>query len=110
MLICKEGTEVENVFSHCIWVGGGRITAFAVPVPVGDVELVVVVGVETMHGMQLGESPKNFRGSFELVEHFAGFGVRRSSGAVPKCCSVGHGLVGFLPAPKDNFCGFFFVV
>ena len=101
---------MENGFSHCIWVGGGCITAFTVPVPVGDVEPVVVVCIETVHGMQLGESPKDFRGSFELVEHFVGFGVGRSSGAMPKCCSEGHGLVGFLPAPKDDFHGFFFVV
>ena len=101
---------MENVFSHCIWVGGGHIATFTVPVPVGDVELVVVVCVETMHGTQLGESPKDFGGSFELAEHFTGFGVGRSGGAVPKYCLEGHGLVGFSPAPKDNFCGFFFVV
>ena len=93
------------MFSHCVWVGGGgHIITFTVPV------LVVVVCVETVHGMQLGELPKDFGGSFELVEHFTGFGVRRLSGAVPKCCSEGHGLVGFSPAPKDNFHGFFFVV
>ena len=101
---------MENVFSHCIWVGGGHITTFTVPVLVGDVEPVVVVCIETMHGTQLGESPKDFGGSFELAECFAGFGVRRLSGAGPKCCSEGHGLVGFPPAPKDDFHGFFFVV
>ena len=47
--------------------GEGHITAFTVPVLVGD--------VETMHGAQLGELPKEFGGPFELVEHFAGFGV-----------------------------------
>ena len=36
VLICKEGAEVENVFLHCVWVGGGRITTFTVPVPVVD--------------------------------------------------------------------------
>ena len=70
----------------------------------------VVVCIETVHGTQLGESPKDFRGSFELVEHFAMFGVGRLSGAVPKSCSEGHGLVGFSPVPKVNFRGFFFVV
>ena len=69
MIICKEGAEVENVFSYCFWVRGGHITAFTVPVLVGDVELVVVICVETVHGMQLGELPKDFGGSFELVEH-----------------------------------------
>ena len=69
MLICKEGAEVENVFLHCVWVGGGRIATFTVPVLVGDVELVVVVCIETVHGTQLGESPEDFGGSFELVEH-----------------------------------------
>ena len=110
MIVCKEGAEVENVFSYCFWVRGGCITAFTVPVSVGDIETVVVICVETVHGAQLGESPKDFGRSFELVEHFAGFGVRRSSGAVPECCSEGQGLVGSLPTPKDNFCGFFFVV
>ena len=51
---------------------GGHIAAFTVPVLVGDVELVVVVCTETMHGTQLGELPKDFRGSFELVECFGG--------------------------------------
>ena len=88
---------MENVFWHCFWVGGGHITAFAVPIPVGDVEP-VVVGVETVHGTQLGESPGDFGGSFELAECFAGFGVGRLSDAVTKCCSEGHGLVGFSPA------------
>ena len=97
----------------CSWTAsglGGHITAFTVPVLVGDVELVVVICVETMHGAQLGESPEDFGRSFELAEHFAGFGVGRSSGAVPECCSEGQGLVGSPPTPKDNFCGFFFVV
>ena len=101
---------MENVFSYCFWVGGGHIAAFAVPVFVGDVELVVVVCVETMHGAQLGESPKDFGRAFELVECFAGFGIGRSRGAAPESCSEGQGLVDFPPAPKDNFCGFFFVV
>ena len=103
---------MENVFLYCFWVGGGGgcITSFTVPVLVGDVELAVVVCVETMHGAQLGESPEDFGRSFELVEHFAGFGVGRSSGAAPKSCSEDQGLVGFLPAPKDNFHGFFFVI
>ena len=101
---------MENVFLYCFWVRGGHITAFTVPVSVGDVELVVVVHVETVHGAQLGELPEDFRRSFELVEHFAGFGVRRSSGAVPECCLEGQGLVGSLPAPKENFHGFFFVI
>ena len=100
------------MFSYCFWVGlgGGHIAAFAVPVSVGDVESVVVVCVETVHGAQLGELPEDFRRSFELVEHFAGFGVGRPSGAAPKSCLEGQGLVGFPPAPKDNFCGFFFVI
>ena len=101
---------MENVFLYCFWVRGGHITAFTVPVSVGDVELVVVVHVETVHGVQLGELPEDFRRSFELAEHFAGFGVRRSSGAAPKSCLEGQGLVGFPPAPKDDFHGFFFVV
>ena len=102
---------MENVFSYCFWVGGGgRVATFAVPVLVGDVELAVVVHVETMHGAQLGESPKDFRRTFELVEHFAGFGIGRLRGAAPKSCLEGQGLVDFPPAPKDNFHGFFFVV
>ena len=103
---------MENVFSYCFWVrgGGGCITAFTVPVSVGDVESVVVVCVETMHGVQLGESPEDFRRTFELAECFAGFGIRRSRGAAPKSCSEGQGLVDLPPAPEDNFRGFFFVV
>ena len=96
---------MENVFAYCFWVRGGHIATFTVPVSVGDVEPVVVIRVETMHGAQLGELPEDFRRSFELAEHFGGFGVRRSSGAVPECC-----LEGSPPAPKDNFRGFFFVV
>ena len=23
VIVCKEGAEVENVFLHCVWVGGG---------------------------------------------------------------------------------------
>ena len=99
------------MFSYCFWVrGGGHIATFAVPVSVGDVESVVVVCVETMHGVQLCVSPEDFGRTFELAEHFAGFGIRRSRGAVPKSCSEGQGLVDFLPASKDNFRGFFFVV
>ena len=90
--------------------GGGHIATFAVPVLVGDVELAVVVHVETMHGAQLGELPEDFGRTFELAECFAGFGIGRSRGAAPKSCSEGQGLVDFLPAPKDNFRGFFFVV
>ena len=59
---------------------GGCIAAFTVPVSVGDVEPAVVICVETMHGVQLGELPKDFGRSFELAECFAGFGVRRLSG------------------------------
>ena len=80
---------MENVFSYCFWVRGGRITTFTVPVSVGDVEPAVVIRVETVHGAQLGESPKDFRRSFELAECFSGFGVRRSSGTVPECCLEG---------------------
>ena len=89
---------------------GGHIAAFTIPVSVGDVELAIVVHVETMHGAQLGELPEDFGRSFELAEHFAGFGVGRLSGAAPKCCSEGQGLVGFPPSPKDDFHGFFFVI
>ena len=98
------------MFSYCFWVRGGHITAFTVPVSVGDIELAVVIHVETMHGVQLGESPEDFRRTFELAECFAGFGIRRSRGAVPKSCSEGQWLVDFPPAPEDNFRGFFFVV
>ena len=70
----------------------------------------VVVCVETMHGAQLGESPKDFGTTFELAERFAGFGIGRLRGAAPKSCLEGQGLVDFPPAPKDNFRGFFFVV
>ena len=98
------------MFSYCFWVRGGHITTFTVPVLVSDVEPAVVICVETVHGVQLGESPEDFRGSFELVEHFAGFGVGRLSGAAPECCSEGQGLVGSPPAPKDNFHGYFFVI
>ena len=59
---------MENVFSYCFWVRGGGITTFTVPVSVGDVELAVVVHVETMHGVQLGELPEDFGRTFELVE------------------------------------------
>ena len=63
-----------------------------------------------MHSAQLGELPKDFERSFELGEHFAGFGVGRLSGAVPECCLEGQGLVGSPPAPKDNLHDFFFVI
>ena len=98
------------MFSYCFWVRGGCIATFTVPVLVGDVEPAVVIHVETVHGAQLGESPEDFGRSFELAEHFAGFGVGRSSGAVPECCSESQGLVSSLPAPKDDFRGFFFVI
>ena len=80
--------------------GGGHIATFTVP---GDVEPVVVVCIETVHGTQLDELPEDFEGSFELAECFAGFGVRRLSGAVPKSCSEGQGLVGFSLAPLFGF-------
>ena len=80
---------MENLLSYCFCVRGGHITTFTVPVSVGDVEPAVVICVETVHGAQLGDLPKDFRRSFELVEHFAGFGVGRSSGTVPECCLEG---------------------
>ena len=64
--------------------GGGNVATFVVPVSVGDVEAVIVVCVESMHGMQLGELTKDFGRPFELTEHFAGFGVRRLGGGVPE--------------------------
>ena len=50
MFICKEGTEVEDMFSYRGGVGWGSIPTFAVPISVGDVEAGVVISVVSMHG------------------------------------------------------------
>ena len=75
---------MENVLSHRGLVGGHCIATFTVPVSAGDVEAVVVVCIESMHGAQWGESTKTFRGPFELAEHFVQFGVRRMGSGVPE--------------------------
>ena len=84
----------------CTMAGLGRrgcITTFVVPVSVGDVEVGVVVHVESMHGAQLGKPAKNIGGIFELEECFAGFGVGRTSGGVPEHRTKCPGLVVFSP-------------
>ena len=78
--------------------GGGCIITFAVPVSAGDVEVGVVVCVESMHGVQLSKLAENFGRVFELAKCFVGFGVRRVSGGVPEHRTKCPGLVVFLPA------------
>ena len=58
---------MEDMFLYHIRVGGGgHITAFTVPVSVGDVEVGVVVCVESVHGAQLSKLAKNSRRVFEM--------------------------------------------
>ena len=89
---------MEDMFSYHGGVGGSHITTFAVPVFVGDVEVGVVVCVESVHGAQLSKLAKSFGRVFELAKCFAGFGIRRASGGVPECRAKCHVLVVFLPA------------
>ena len=58
------------MFSDCHQVGRGHVTALAVPISVGSVEVEIVVGIEAMHCVKLGELPKDFWSSFELVLWF----------------------------------------
>ena len=93
-VICEEGAEVENVFSHHSWVGGSQVATFTVTVSVGDDEAIGAVYTECMHGMQLGKLTKDFGWPFELMECFAGFGVGRLVGAHDKTTNQandGHG-------------------
>ena len=89
---------MEDMFSYCGGVWGGRITAFAVPVSVGDVEVGVVVCVKSVHGAQLSKLTKDFGRVFELAKCFTGFGGRRASGGVPESRAKCPDLVVFLPA------------
>ena len=41
---------MENMFSDCGGRGGSGIAALTIPVSIGEVEPIVVIGVVTVHG------------------------------------------------------------
>ena len=50
---------MEYVFSDCHWVWWGCIATLAIPVSIIDVEMEIVIGVEAVHCVELGELTKH---------------------------------------------------
>ena len=111
-VVSNEGAEVENVFSHCGRVGGGRGSCHCIRSP--SLCWWCWIGNSSMcwncAWYVASELAKDFGWPFELMEHFAGFGVGKLGGTVPEGWSKGLRLVVFLPVLWDKFCGCFFVV